>query len=260
MTGLEPIHAMIDRLADCASAAAVREGLILARDGLAAFDAAGVGIDPARYQAIAAALEKLPTPVKMSRLFQLDLVKPAAEATLGSDVLADLIRGVEILHGMSGRPAGDSLAEFRADFSERDGERMIPLTEVLDEETGIGFERSSSPEAEGGPLLAGVAFPTASQQTVGWSARQQFLFHKLTEAVATGARQIALSPDDLKQLATPDPLPPPDAISVVASVAAKSQDELQQGNYTLCLLGIGGPSGRGCWDVFVTAMRGSRNS
>jgi thiopeptide-type bacteriocin biosynthesis protein len=243
VTGDEPIHDLIDRLAGCKAAAPIRRGLVVVRDVLAEFDSAPLGIDAGRYRAIAAKLEQLPARVQLSRLFQVDLVKPAAEATLGTAVIDELQRAVEILHGISARPTHDPLGSFRSDFRERYGERMVPLTEVLDEEMGIGFERSTAPEAEGAPLLAGLSFPALGENMAPWGGRQQFLFRKLTDVVATGARQLELTPDDLKQLATADPLPLPDAISIAASIAAKSPEALETGDFTVSLMGIVGPSG-----------------
>jgi lantibiotic biosynthesis protein len=243
VTGPEPIHAMIDQLESCSQTAAIQNRLIQTRDSLAAFDSAPLGIEPARYRAIATSLEQLPTAVQLSRLFQVDMVKPASETTLGTALVDDFQKAIEILHGMAGKQVDDSLSKFCTDFQTRYGDRMIPLAEVLDEETGIGFEKSSAPEAEAGPLLAGLSFPSDGQQSVPWGARQQFLLRKLFDAQSKGSSEIELTPDDLRQLATSDPQPLPDAISVAASVAAKSLEDLQQGKYQVYITGISGPSG-----------------
>jgi hypothetical protein len=40
----------------------------------------------------------LPAPVELPRLFQVDMVKPAAGATLGDAAVRDVIAAVELLH------------------------------------------------------------------------------------------------------------------------------------------------------------------
>jgi len=243
VTGSEPIHALIDGLAPHPQATPVRQGLAEVRDALAELDATGLGAEPQKYHAVAAKLEELPAPVQLSRLFQVDMVKPSPEATLGAEVFKELQRAIEILHAMSPPATRDSLAEFRAAFVERYGDRMAPLAEVLDEETGIGFERSNAPAAEAAPLLAGLTFPTLGQPAGSWSPREQFLLHKLSEALAGGAQQIELTDDDLKRLSTANPMPLADAMSAAATIAATSDDALAEGDFRVCLHGIAGPSG-----------------
>ena len=77
------------------------------RAALARFDGEGLGVEPARYDAVAEELRTLPAPVELARLFQVDLVKPARAATLGEPVLAELVRGVELLQRLSRRREGD---------------------------------------------------------------------------------------------------------------------------------------------------------
>ena len=87
------------------------------------------------------------------------MVKPAPDASLGTGVLKEVLRGVEMLLRFSTRPRESALDRFRRDFVSRYEEREVPLLEVLDEEIGIGFMKSQAPTAEGSPLLAGLPFP-----------------------------------------------------------------------------------------------------
>jgi thiopeptide-type bacteriocin biosynthesis protein len=243
VTGPEPIHSLVDCLANHESASDARQKLVDARDELARFDAAGLGVEPQTYLDLAEKLKELPAAVHLSRLFQVDMVKPTPEATLGIDVFKELQRAIEILHAMAPPASRDSLAEFRNAFVERYGDRMAPLAEVLDEETGIGFERSNAPAAEAAPLLAGLSFPSLGQTSGTWTSRDNFLLQKLSHALASGEQQIVLTDDDLKRLATAKPAPLPDAMSAAATIAAASDDALARGEFRVCLHGIAGPSG-----------------
>ncbi|HEV3459608.1 MAG TPA: lantibiotic dehydratase [Thermoanaerobaculia bacterium] len=248
VTGPEAIHDLVDHLAGLEAGQEAARRLAAARDALAALDDAGVGAPAERYRAIAADLEALPTKVEMARLFQVDMVKPPAEASLGPEVIAEIERGIDLLRRLSARMRNESLERFRKDFQERYGEqREAPLVEVLDEEIGIGFERSSEVGAEASPLLRGLALsPPAAEPTYAWGPRQLVLLAKMHEAQAAGRQQIELTAADLDLMAPAGAAEPqafPDAFQVMVTIAAASPEALDRGDFQLLLGNAGGPSG-----------------
>jgi lantibiotic biosynthesis protein len=248
VTGPEAIHDLVDHLAGLEAGQEAARRLAAARDALAALDAGGPGAAPERYKTIASSLEALPTKVEMARLFQVDMVKPPAAANLGPEVRAEIARGVDLLRRLSGRPRLESLEKFRTDFQSRYGEqREAPLVEVLDEEIGIGFERSSEVGAEASPLLRGLALAAPeSDPSYPWGTRQGVLLAKLHEAQAGGLDRIELTAADLDRLApagTGEPQRLPDGFQVLATIAAASPEALDRGEFQLLLGGAGGPSG-----------------
>jgi len=131
VSGPEAIHDLAAQLEKAPAGRAVAAVLDGARQELAAIDDAGLGAPPARYRELARRLEEppeLPTVVELSRLFQVDMVKPGPELSLGGEVLAELRRGVALLHRLAGRPRQDAFDRFRTDFAERYGDgRWVPL-------------------------------------------------------------------------------------------------------------------------------------
>jgi len=209
-------------------------------------DEAGLGNDPQRYRQVGRTLEEeLPAKVEISRLFQVDTIKPAAEAVLAGPALDELIRGVELLHKLRGAPQDEALERFRQSFTDRYGDRTeVPLTEVLDEETGIGFGTVRGAQAEASPLLAGlpVARPGDDPQ-VTWGRREALLLAKVHEAVAAGETSIELTAEDLERLAVDEPAPLPESFHVMGTVAAASEEAVARGDFRLFFRGMGGPSG-----------------
>lgn len=245
VTGPGAILDLCSTLRRAGSAAA--ETLDQAARRLAALDGQGVGNEPEVYRELIRDLESgLGVEVNPSRFVQVDMLKPAHEATLGGAVVQSLVRGIEILHRLSPRPK-DPFESFRAAFETRFGDRRhVPLMEVLDEETGIGFHLPGQEPAEGAPLLQGLAFPSAPQETAGWGARERYLHRLIQEAAARGERRIDLRPEDLESLANPEPAPLPDAFHVIAQIAASSPDELlkeRNGRYQVRIVSASGPSG-----------------
>jgi thiopeptide-type bacteriocin biosynthesis protein len=261
VTGPEAIHDLVDHLAGLDAGQEGARRLAAARDALAELDAGGVGAPAERYRTIAADLEALPTKVEMARLFQVDMVKLPAEASLGPEVMAEIVRGVDLMRRLSGRARQESLERFRKEFQERYGEqREAPLVEVLDEEIGIGFERASDVGAEASPLLRNLALsPPAAETSYPWGSRQAVLLAKMQEAQAGGlaaestiggtpgrSQQIELTAEDLERMAPAgagEPQAFPDAFQVVATLAAASPEALDRGDFQLLVGNAGGPSG-----------------
>ncbi|HYX22810.1 MAG TPA: lantibiotic dehydratase [Thermoanaerobaculia bacterium] len=261
VTGPEAIHdliAQLTALSESAESAGIahsaRERLIQVRDELAALDAAGPGQEPARYERIAETLRELPTPVEMSRLFQLDMVKPADQAVLGADVLEEIGHALDVLYRLATDRPQEGLDRFRKDFNERYEGREVPLLEALDEEVGVGFERSSDFGAEASPLLRGIAFAgLPTEQTVPWGRVMAVLLAKVHEALAQGSREIEITPGDLEKMAPVTPAegapgapaksPLPDTFHVMATLAAASPEALARGEFRLLFDNGGGPSG-----------------
>jgi thiopeptide-type bacteriocin biosynthesis protein len=248
VTGPEAIHDLIDQLRQIPATAETLDRLVHVRAALEALDAGGPGADPARYEEVAATLRELPTPVEMSRLFQLDMVKPGDRPALGAEVLEEIQRGVEVLLRLAADRPIEGVEKFRKEFNERYEGREIPLLQALDEEVGIGFERASDFGAEASPLLRGIGIAAAAADpTVPWGRVQSFLLARVNRALAAGEREIAITPEDLDRMAPPDAQktkpPLPDAFHVMVTLAAASQEAIDRGDFQLLFENAGGPSG-----------------
>ncbi|MGI9166898.1 MAG: lantibiotic dehydratase [Pyrinomonadaceae bacterium] len=239
VTGLEPIHPLVDELRSHEKTTEFADTLDRVRMKLAEVDKAGLGVEPESYRFVAGLLGSLPAKVELSRLFQVDMIKPAREAILGGAVIDEITRGVGILHGLAQRPRQNALTQFREAFVARYEQREVPLVEALDEEVGLGFGTSG----ETSPLLKGVAFPPAPDETGIDPVRQTLLLRRLSEALRSGAQEISLEPRELESMSAKDQLPLPNSFAVEAIVAADSQEALAQGDFRVFLQGVAGPSG-----------------
>lgn len=244
VTGGEALDAVLARLREHPAAAGAVERLEEVRARLRELDACPPSPgSPRRYREVAEALGSLPAKVELPRLLQVDMTRPGGGATLGADVLAEVTRGIELLHRVTPPNWDDRLAAFRTAFQARYEGREVPLVEALDEEIGIGFEASSAPGAEGSPLLHGLDFAAPEQRRVSWNRREAHLLRMLEDARGRGAREVELRPDDVEALSSVDPAPLPDAFSLRATVGAASQEALDAGEFRVELDGAGGPSG-----------------
>jgi thiopeptide-type bacteriocin biosynthesis protein len=242
VTGPEPVGGLVERLRARGRRAAA-DLLDEARRQLEALDAGGLGADPSCYRRLAGLLEGLPGKPDLARLFQVDMVKPVVQASLGPAVLAEILRGAMLLQRLARRPRDDRLARFREAFANRYEGREVPLVEALDAETGVGFGTLTAGATDASALLDGLTFPRAEDEQVPWRRREVLLLGKLSEALAHSARAIVLEPRDLEEMAEKDPPPLPDAFAVMATVAASSEADLARGEFQVLLDGAVGPSG-----------------
>src|SRR5262245_12989185 len=243
LTGPEPIHGLIERLEALPQGAEIAARLAWVRDELRAIDAKGPGVPPERYRSVVRRLSELPAEVDESRLFQVDATRAAGDAVLGENVVAEVLRGVEILRRIA--PAvDDPLKEFRRSFAARFGDtpftREVPLAEALDDETGVGFAGDT---VEASSLLEGLDLSTAPDSRVPWGLRESHLLALATDALARGAQEIALTDRDVERMSTPSHPPLPDAFAAMVRLEAASGEAAARGDFRVLLAGASGPSG-----------------
>ncbi|WP_257448450.1 lantibiotic dehydratase [Archangium lipolyticum] len=260
VTGIDPALALVQALRggppleSGTDAAAVLEET---RVALEALDREGLGVPPVRYHAATRPLEALPVPTGGQPVFQVDLMKPVREARLGPGVLEEALAAVELLHRISPRQ-DDALRRFRTAFRERYERREVPLLEVLDAESGIGFpDDGEAPALEAAPLLSGLELDGEEESpTTPWEERHTFLQRKLHDVLRSGASELVLEPEDLQVLEQKGRLPLPAAFSMVATLAAASEAAVDGGEFRLCVHSVNGPSGANVLARFCHADAG----
>lgn len=175
LTGIPPLDDLIAMLESLPSGAPVAEILRGARTRISSIERTGLTSSPDDYKAIASELEKLPGKFDLARLFQVDMVKPFEECVLGKDVIAELIKGVEILCQLGQSSEPEELKSFREAFSARYELAMVPLLDALDEESGVGFGTSHQQErcfsTAAGTATEGSGRKCWLERPTGWSTR-----------------------------------------------------------------------------------------
>ncbi|ATB39609.1 lanthionine biosynthesis protein [Cystobacter fuscus] len=247
LTGPEPVPYLLEGARDVPGLAPLRQCLSAVHETLSRMDAGAPGHAPELYRELARGLEVLPTPIELPRLFQVDTFRPVSEATLGAQVVEEMLRGVQVLQSIT-PPEGDEhlLNRFRTLFLERYENRAVPLMEALDEEGGIGFALSRGRGTGTGPLLAGFLFPgedASGGARSRWESRHQYLLRRLEALWASGLQELVLTPEDLEAMKAPVTSPLPDAFGVVGTVVARSAQAVDQGEFQVTLEQLHGPSG-----------------
>lgn len=253
ITGAPPIDGLIDALR-AAGGPGDRAARVLAeaREAVRALDDAPLGHAPARYDAIAKALEALPAKPEVARLFQVDLHKPAPGATLGPTAVAAVEEAIDLVARLAPPAPDETMRRFREAFAERYGEReRVPLVEALDDEAGLGFASAVAGSSEPSPLFDGLVFPLApTPPSVPFGPREERQLRGIFETVRAGRREWKLDTADVEALAS-EASPPergkparlPDAFAFMGTLAAQSSDALERGELQLFVERLSGPSG-----------------
>ncbi len=242
VTGQEPIHTVVACLRAHPDTQALGDVLASVVARLDALDQGTCPRTPETYRALAKDLETLPTKIKLKHLYQVDLVKPAPQATLSQTVRKRIEEGVEQLRKFSPTQRSNSMKSFIDAFQERYESRWVSLLEVLDDESGIGFESGQAPGAEASPLLEGLAFGgRGGQSGANFTNRDMYVMKHL---LANPNEQVwDLSAEDLKIFENKEPAQYPDAFAAMPVLLAPSRESLEEGDYDLLLEHYSGPSG-----------------
>jgi len=229
--------------------------LAAVRERLAELDAEELGLSAARYREIASMLDELPAEVKPEQLFQVDMTKRSDGATLGADVVAEILRGAELVKRISRRDTGTtSLERFAERFESRYEGQRVSLLEALDPDLGVAFDDDESAKA---PLLEGIGAKN-DRPSSSWGPREDHLLARLQESVSAGRDELVLGREDLEKLEDRDAVRFPDAFGVMATVAARSASALAAGRFRVLVLSFDGPSGARLLGRFCHADPGLR--
>jgi thiopeptide-type bacteriocin biosynthesis protein len=243
VTGAEPLTHLVHLLRRAPEGEPAARELGQVAAALESLDGGGLGVEPDRYRGIAHRLESFPVRVDLARLFQVDLLRPAAGATLDRALVDEIIRGADTLRRLTPRGDDDPLGRFRAAFAARYEQRETTLVEALDEESGIGDALVEGLHRDASPLLRGLDFPAAPIATRSWSARETHLLYRVGKTLVAGQHEMALTPGDIDEMTSGDVPPLPDACALMATLIEAPSRGAANGSARVLLHHVGGPSG-----------------
>ena len=133
----------------------------------------------------------------------------------------------------------EGLARLGEAFVERYERREVSLVEMLDEEVGIGSALSGGRDRDASALLQDLHFPDLPTTTTPWSHRESGLLERVGRVLIDGRHELALTPQDIDELAAKEPPPLPPAFAAIATLCGGAST----GQRRILLQGVSGPSG-----------------
>lgn len=150
------------------------------------------------YQDLQTQIEAVGVGYEKSKLLQTDLFTQGNHCTLDHDSFARIRSAVELLNRLTPRQGVPTLKRFAERFTERYETKEMPLLEVLDVETGIGYIEGK--DGDSSDIIKQVPIAgRSSEPTVNWTNLQSFFLKKLTKAMKDEAFEIQLNDDDFNK-------------------------------------------------------------
>ena len=109
------------------------------------------------YEDILSDIKRLDIPFEENRILQTDLIRCTEKAHLDKDIQKELKDGLIALLHFARKPGNNNLQKFTKAFTKRYETKEIPLLNVMDTETGLGY-----PDAIPGditPLIENIELP-----------------------------------------------------------------------------------------------------
>jgi lantibiotic biosynthesis protein len=158
------------------------------------------GNDAAVYRHVMQQLQPLGIAFEANKLFQTDLVLNTGGAGLSSQYQQSLQQAFTILCTLWERQQHPHLNWFMRRFNEQYEGQELPLLQVLDAETGIGYPENSAENVS--PLLQQIAVQEqpAAHRNLEWHATDEWLQKRLFKALRNGDYEITVEDEELKAL------------------------------------------------------------
>ena len=201
----------------------------------------GVG----RYKEIEAIVAEHFVSAGSKDLIQTDLFLPTRSCIISERVIGTLTKEFKSISFLGHRNPQPEMDRFKKRFLKRYEQREMPLLEVLDCETGIGYGDAMAGRTDHVPLLDEIQLPEiARTNTAELSAVAMFKERLCRQSGEEGALSVCLTDDMLSELRkTVNEPPPPDSFYLFGNLIAGSQDDLDEGNFKFAFNAMGGPSG-----------------
>jgi len=165
------------------------------------------------YSKLNTLVERTEVPFEKSKLVQTDLYTKAQSNQLNKSITEDVLKGITILNKLTARFDNPTLKRFRERYQERYGNAKMPLLQVLDVESGIGYIEGK--DGDSSPVVDNIPFSVnAGEKKITWNNMQSFLLRKLRNAAKNDDFEVELTDADFKS-GEPDWADLPDTISVM---------------------------------------------
>lgn len=131
-------------------------------------------------------------------LFQTDTFSSSLNNTINKKIKRKLYKALKVLNKMTLPTTSTRLIEFKQVFNKRFEGQQLPLSFVLDPETGIGYGGKKNNDT---PLVDNIVLKKSQKryEHVFWTDVDDMLQEKLVETLSSGKAMMVLSDDDLKK-------------------------------------------------------------
>ncbi len=217
VTGEDAAERLLKQLQNIPSASQYTAILIEILAQIQRINKSSVGFSVLEYQKIEALLKDAEIPFEASKLFQMVLHKPIKSGNIPPHYSKNILKTISLLKAFNSKRSKTILDSFCEAYYERYEEQEMPLLEVLDPETGIGFpvEQSAGSVA---PFVDDIPIAgRATTQTLEWNHADDLLMDLIQSAIKNNEYMIEFDEKTLNQFDEPSTKLPA-SFSAMASI------------------------------------------
>jgi len=202
------------------------------------------GVD--RYREVESVLAKHFVTTGSKDLVQTDLFYKTRSCTISERAIGLLAKEYQSLACLGMQNRQPEMEQFKKRFLARYEQREMPLLEVLDCETGIGYGDALAGRADNLPLLDELQWPDAPKRAEAdddaWTELRERLYQ---QSVAEKGAAISLTDNILNDFRknVGDHGHTPDSFYLFGNILAASAEDIDNGNFKFAFKAMGGPSG-----------------
>ncbi|MBO9616279.1 MAG: lantibiotic dehydratase [Dyadobacter sp.] len=179
-------------------------------------------------------------------LVQTDLFLQTQSCTINEKAVTVLAKEYQSLECLGFRNRLPEMDQFKKRFLARYEQREMPLLEVLDCETGIGYGDAMAGRADNLPLLDEMQWPEPPRPgETDISATMELRERLYRQSIAENSHRICLTDSILDEFrkTVGDAGQTPDSFYLFGNLIAGSQADIDNGNFQFAFKAMGGPSG-----------------
>lgn len=204
ITGREFLDRMLSILKNCKEKnpteyiCKVYHTLSYVKDDILMLDKKNSGNSVDMYQSIAEQLEDLKIPVNRKLLFQVDMVKGCKANKIDSKIAGRIRRGIDVLNYLATNNPQENLSRFKDAFIERYEREEVPLLQVLDNESGIGYLQVGD-ASDITPLIDDIHITglESDEYTLKRNKVNRYFHDQYLDAIKSGSYEVVLKDSDL---------------------------------------------------------------
>lgn len=203
------------------------------------------------YQEIIELITLLGVPFEESKLFQVDMSRKLTGG-ISDSLQESLSESFELLNSLYADSKQDNLSSFARRYYERYEDKMLPLLEVMDTETGLGYLENSTQTIS--PLIDGLVLPgkqAAGNHSMPFNRTSMVFFEKLREVSNAGDYEAVFTADDFKNF-SPEWKDTPSSVSMMFRLVNDTEE-------TILLESLGGSSAANLLGRFTHIDEGMHN-
>lgn len=197
ITGKHYFEQLIHRIQQIPNTEEALNQLLVLKSQIKSLDT-NIGNNPNLYQRIIESTKKISKEFDSKYLFQTDCFSTAEENNLDGNIQKQLRKALVLFNKMSLPSANKNIVSFKRSFLKRFEQKEIPLSLVLDTETGIGY---GDVKDDDNSLLDDLSLPPTKKryQHVIWTDVDSVLQKKTIKIIQNKEYTIKLSENDFKE-------------------------------------------------------------